>query len=142
VILVTGATGRVGYRLMEALADARADATAMVRVDARAADLPGTRYADVGARVSAVFARQVDYGNQPPTPARKRLLASGLTPWQADGALEMFEWIRHSAAGTVTETVREVTGNDPRPVQDWLSEWRGAFVGRPPDLPPSAFSRL
>ncbi len=29
-----------GYRLMEALADAGADATAMVRVEARAADLP------------------------------------------------------------------------------------------------------
>ncbi len=41
MILVTGATGRVGYRLMEALADAGADATAMVRVEARAADLPG-----------------------------------------------------------------------------------------------------
>jgi len=41
VILVTGATGRVGYRLMEALADARADVTAMVRVEAEAADLPG-----------------------------------------------------------------------------------------------------
>ena len=42
MILVTGATGRVGYRLMEALADARADVTAMVRVEAKAADLPGT----------------------------------------------------------------------------------------------------
>jgi uncharacterized protein YbjT (DUF2867 family) len=42
VILVTGATGRVGYRLMEALADMGADVTAMVRVEARAADLPGT----------------------------------------------------------------------------------------------------
>ena len=42
MILVTGATGRVGYRLMEALADARADATAMVRVAAKADDLPGT----------------------------------------------------------------------------------------------------
>src|ERR1700759_603714 len=42
VILVTGATGRVGYHLMEALADAHADVTAMVRVEARAADLPGT----------------------------------------------------------------------------------------------------
>ena len=41
MILVTGATGRVGYRLMEALADAGADATAMVRVEAKAADLPG-----------------------------------------------------------------------------------------------------
>jgi NAD(P)H dehydrogenase (quinone) len=42
VILVTGATGRVGYHLMEALADANAEVTAMVRVAARAADLPGT----------------------------------------------------------------------------------------------------
>jgi NAD(P)H dehydrogenase (quinone) len=42
VILVTGATGRVGYPLMEALADTNADVTAMVRVAAKAADLPGT----------------------------------------------------------------------------------------------------
>ena len=42
MILVTGATGRVGYPLMEALADAGADVTAMVRVAAKAADLPGS----------------------------------------------------------------------------------------------------
>ena len=42
MILVTGATGRVGYHLMELLADAGAEATAMVRVEARGADLPGT----------------------------------------------------------------------------------------------------
>src|SRR5258708_10196003 len=42
VILVTGATGQVGYHLMEALADAGAEATAMVRVEAKAADLPGS----------------------------------------------------------------------------------------------------
>jgi NAD(P)H dehydrogenase (quinone) len=43
VILVTGATGRVGYPLLAALADAGvgADVTAMVRVAAKAADLPG-----------------------------------------------------------------------------------------------------
>jgi len=294
VILVTGPTGRVGFRLMESLADAHADATAMVRVEAKAADLPGTpqhvvatfddpppaevlrdfdrifllspeqeeqatletvfidalvaaghgphvvkmaadgfqdpdcevrfmrshrrvaehldatglpvtylapswymenlvdaadtirdegtifapagrgkvgfiaakdvahvaaevltseghedamyvltgpealSYADVAARISAVFARRVDYENQPRGDARKHLLASGLTPWQAEGTLEMFDWIRHGAAGTVTGTAREVTGTDPRPVQDWLSERRGTFVGRPPGLPPSA----
>ncbi len=42
MILVTGPTGRVGYPLLEALADTRAEVTAMVRVEARAADLPGT----------------------------------------------------------------------------------------------------
>src|SRR6266851_3171276 len=38
MILVTGATGQVGYDLLEALADARAEATAMVRVEAEAVD--------------------------------------------------------------------------------------------------------
>ena len=42
MILVTGATGQVGYHLMEALADAGTEATAMVRVPAKAADLPGS----------------------------------------------------------------------------------------------------
>ena len=96
-------------------------------------------YADVAARFSAVFARQVDYEEQPPERARESMLAGGLTPWLADGWLEMFEWIRQGGERTVTSTVREVTGTDPHPIQDWLSELRGTFVGRPADLPPSVF---
>jgi NAD(P)H dehydrogenase (quinone) len=40
VILVTGATGNVGYRLLENLDDAGVPATAMVRTEAKAVDLP------------------------------------------------------------------------------------------------------
>ena len=288
MILVTGATGRVGYRLMEALADARADVTAMVRVQARAADLPGTpghvvasfddppaaevlrgfdrvfllspadeeqveletvfidalvaaghrphvvklaadgfqdpgcevrfmrshrevarhldatglpvtylaaatymenllavaqtiakdgviaapagdgrvgfvaasdvaavaaavltgpghegatyvvtgpralRYADVAARFSAVFGREVDFEDQPPTRALDGMLAAGLDRWQANGMLELFEWIREGGADTVTDTVREVTGEEPQPLADWLEESRARFVEVPP----------
>jgi NAD(P)H dehydrogenase (quinone) len=287
VILVTGATGRVGYRLMEALADIGADVTAMVRVEAKAADLPGTPrhvvatlddpppaaalrefdrifllspeieeqaaletvfidaiaeaghqphivkvcadgfqdpgcevrfmlshrqvavhldalglpvtylasamymenllalaettrltgtiaapagegrvgwiavtdvalaaarvltspghedatyvltgpealgYADVAARFSAVFGWQVDYADQSPARAREMMLANGLGRWEADGNLERFEWIRQGGAATVTGTVRELTGTDPRPLQDWLSDSRASFAGRP-----------
>jgi NAD(P)H dehydrogenase (quinone) len=295
VILVTGATGRVGYRLMEALAAAGADATAMVRVEAKAADLPGTPryvvaafddpppaetlqefdrifllspaqeeqatlemvfidaiaaaghrphivkvaadgfqdpgcevrfmrshrqvavqldalglpvtylapslymedllaaadtirteatiaapagqgrvgfvaardvasvaarvltspghdgamyvvtgpealgYADVAARISAVFARQVDYEDQPAKRARELMLAGGMGSWEADGTLELFEWVREGGADTVTDTVREVTGDDPQSVQDWLNDARASFIGRPSDLPPPTF---
>jgi NAD(P)H dehydrogenase (quinone) len=295
VILVTGATGRVGYRLMEALADAGADATAMVRVEARAADLPGTprhlvatfddpppadtlrefdrvflltpeheeqavletvfidalalaghrphivkiaadgfqdpdcdvrfmrshrqvaahldaldlpvtylaptvymenllaaadtvrdkgvisaptgdgraafvavsdvaaaaarvltsgdhdgatyvltgpealSYGDVAARLSAVFDRQVDHADQAAGQARELLLAAGVSPWNADGYLELFDWIRNGGADTVTTAVREVTGADPRSITEWLGEARASFVGRPPDLPPPPF---
>jgi NAD(P)H dehydrogenase (quinone) len=304
VILVTGATGRVGYRLMEALADAHADVTAMVRVEAKAADLPGTPryvvatfddppaaevlreydrvfllspgieeqaeletvfidalvaaghrphvvkvaadgfadpgcevrfmlshrqvarhleavglpttylapslymeglvdfagsirsagvisvpagqgkvgfvaasdvaavaarvltvtspghvgatyvptgpealgYADVAARISSVFAREVDYEDSPVRrdwlPAGgipgDSLPAGGLSGWEADGMLELFEWVRQGGADTVTTDVRSITGSDPRPIEDWLDESRASFTG-PPDLPPPAF---
>jgi len=295
VILVTGATGRVGYRLMEALADAGVDATAMVRVEARAADLPGTPrhvvatfddppppevlrgfdrvfllspaheeqaaletvfidalvgcghrphvvkvaadgfqdpdcevrfmlshrqvarhldaldlpvtylapslymenllaaadtirtegtiaapagrgragfvaardvaavaarvltspghdgvmyvltgpealgYADIAARVSAVFARQVDYEDQPAERARELMLSGGMARWEADGYLELFEWFRDGGADTVTDTVRSVTGTDPQPIDDWLNDARASFIAGLPESPPPVF---
>jgi NAD(P)H dehydrogenase (quinone) len=283
VILVTGATGQVGYRLMEALADARADATAMVRVEARAEDLPGTpghvvatldkppaaavlrefdrifllspevpeqaaletafidavaaaghrprivkvcadgfqdpgcdvrfmrahrqvalhlsavdlpvtylaaapymenlrgdaaqvrgtgeiraaaghgragfiaaadvaaaaarvltsdghegatyvltgpealSYAQVAARFGAVLGARVEYADLPPERERDLLLYGGRTAWEADGALERFAWIRQGGAATVTDTVRELTGTAPRPLQEWVADSRADF---------------
>lgn len=93
-------------------------------------------YADVAARVSAVFAREVDYDDLAEAQAKEQMQASGLSPWQVDGNLELFEWIRHGATDSVTSTVRDLTGDDPQTIEDWLSEMRAAFVGRPEDLPP------
>jgi NAD(P)H dehydrogenase (quinone) len=94
-------------------------------------------YADVAARVSAVFAREVDYDDLPEAQAKEQMQASGLSPWQVDGDLELFDWIRHGAMDSVTSTVRDLTGDDPHTIEDWLSEMRAAFVGRPENLPPS-----
>jgi uncharacterized protein YbjT (DUF2867 family) len=96
-------------------------------------------YAEVAASVSAVFARQVGYEDQPPGEARELMLSAGLTPWETDGNLELFEWIRNGGADTLTAAVREVTGADPRPIEDWLGTSRASFLGRPPDLPGPAF---
>ncbi|HTU74826.1 MAG TPA: SDR family NAD(P)-dependent oxidoreductase, partial [Trebonia sp.] len=85
-------------------------------------------YRDVAHRFSAVFAWQVDYEDQSPESAREAMLASGLTPWQADGNLERFEWIRQGGAATVTETVRELTGDGPQSLQDWLGDSRASFL--------------
>jgi NAD(P)H dehydrogenase (quinone) len=84
-------------------------------------------YRDIAHRLSAVFTWHVDYEDQTPEKARELMLASGLTRWQADGNLERFEWIREGGAATVTNTVRDLTGTAPRPLEEWLSDSRQAF---------------
>jgi NAD(P)H dehydrogenase (quinone) len=96
-------------------------------------------YGDVATRVSAVFAREVSYADLPEDRAREQLQASGLNPWQVEGTLEMFDWIRHGGADSVTTDVHDVTGEDARPVEDWLSEFRAAFLNPLPDAPPPPF---
>jgi NAD(P)H dehydrogenase (quinone) len=88
-------------------------------------------YADVAAQVSAVFARQVDYDDMPELAARDQMLASGLSPWQADGAVELFEWIRAGGMDAVTSAVPDLTGQDARTIEDWLSDQRAAFLAPP-----------
>jgi len=95
-------------------------------------------YADVAGEVSAVFAREVEYQDMPEQAAREQMLASGLSRWQTDGSIELFEWIRAGGADAVTSEVRDVTGADAHPLADWLGDMRGVFAGRPPGLAPSA----
>jgi uncharacterized protein YbjT (DUF2867 family) len=85
-------------------------------------------YADVAERVSAVFARQVDYEALQDRVAAEQMLAAGLSPWQAEGTIELFDWIRNGGADSVTPGVRELTGEDARPIQDWLDDARSAFL--------------
>jgi uncharacterized protein YbjT (DUF2867 family) len=142
VIAAPAGHGRVGFVSVTDVAAVAAKVLTSDGHDGATYVLTGPEalgYADVAARISAVFARQVDYKSQPAEQLRKLLLASGLSRWDTDGTVELFEWIRHGGAATVTADVREVTGADPRPVQDWLEESRGSFLGPPSDLPPPAF---
>jgi uncharacterized protein YbjT (DUF2867 family) len=93
-------------------------------------------YTDVADRISTVFARHVDYADLPADQARAEWQAARMPQWQVDGMLELFEWVRAGGASTVTSDVRDATGRDPRPIQDWLQEMRGAFVGRPAHTSP------
>jgi NAD(P)H dehydrogenase (quinone) len=85
-------------------------------------------FADVAARVSAVFGRQVDFDDMPELLAKDQMLASGLSPWQTEGTLELFHWIRHGGTDSVTSTVHDVTGADARALEAWLSDQRSAFL--------------
>ncbi len=90
-------------------------------------------------RISTVFARDVGYTDLPATQARDELLASGLSQWEVDGALELYDWVRQGGAATVTADVPEVTGHPATPVTDWLDDNRAAFLDFPPEVPPDVF---
>jgi NAD(P)H dehydrogenase (quinone) len=134
-IAVPAGHGRIGF---VAASDVAAVA-ARVLTDAEPASAVYTltgpealRFKDVAGRISAVFAREVDYADQ----ARP---AEGIDAWQAGGNVELFDWIRQGGADTVTATVREVTGAEPQAVQDWLEENRADFEVPPGDLPSAFF---
>ncbi len=85
-------------------------------------------YANVAARISAVFARHVRYSSQRDDLAREELLGSGLAPWDVEGLLELFAWIREGGAGQLTSHVSELTRHAPRGLTDWLEGNRATFL--------------
>ena len=92
-------------------------------------------YANVAARISTVFARHVRYFDLPEERALEELLGSGMAPWDAEGMLELFAWIRAGGAGQLTSHVREVTQHAPRGLTGWLEGARATFLEPPPDGP-------
>ncbi|WP_214369866.1 NmrA family NAD(P)-binding protein [Pseudonocardia sp. H11422] len=94
---------------------------------------------DVAARISAVFAREVDYDDQPPEETRRALHDRRFPEWYCEGVLELYEWVRHGGCDTVTDDVAATTGQDARRLEHWLNELRGAFVGRPQTISPPKF---
>ncbi len=88
-------------------------------------------YSNVASRISEVFARQVRYSSLPDEQAREELLGSGLAPWDVEGTLELFAWIRAGGAGQLTSHVREVTRHAPRGLTDWLEGSRATFLEPP-----------
>jgi NAD(P)H dehydrogenase (quinone) len=138
MIYAPAGQGRVGFIAVSDVADVAAQVLTSPGHEDATYVLTGPHslsYADVATRVSAVFAREVGYADLAEERAREQFLASGMTPWRAEGLLEVFDWIRHGGADAVTADVREVTGVDARPVEDWLSEFRGAFLSPVQDGP-------
>ena len=134
--------GRVGFVAASDVATAAARVLTSAGHEGATYVLTGPealRFKDIAAQVSAVFAREVGYTDQRPARAREAMLAAGASPWQADGNLELFDWIRQGGANATSAAVRQLTGAEPRPVQDWLEESRASFEGPPLDLPASFF---
>jgi uncharacterized protein YbjT (DUF2867 family) len=134
MIYAPAGTGRIGFVAASDVAKAAAKVLTGHGNEGQTYVLSGPEalsYGDVAARVSAVFARQVDYDDMPELAARDQMLASGLSGWQADGAVELFEWIRAGGMDSISSALPDLTGQDPAAIEDWLSDQRAAFLGPP-----------
>src|SRR5215469_15334023 len=101
VIAAPAGRGRIGWVAATDVANAAAAVLTSPGQENTTYVLTGREalgYADVASRFSAVFASQVDYADIPPQEAREVMLANGVAPWEADGNLERFEWIREGGA--------------------------------------------
>jgi hypothetical protein len=67
------------------------------------------------------------------------MLAAGFSEWQAEGMVELFEWVRGGACAAVTDDAPTLTGESPRPLERWLDDRRGAFLGLSPDAREARF---
>ncbi len=118
MILVTGATGQVGYHRMEALADPKAEATAIVRVAAKAADLPGSPNHLVAT-----------LDGPPPADVLRTFDQVFLLSPAHEGQVELeLIFIDALLAAGHRPHIVKVAAEDARTLDDWLSDQRSAFL--------------
>jgi uncharacterized protein YbjT (DUF2867 family) len=140
-VVAPAGAARIGFVAAKDVAAVAARVLAEEAPEERIYSLTGPEllsFDDVADRVSRVFATTVDYIDEPREQARRAFLAGGLAPWQADGRLELFDWARDGGYDYLTDDVRTVTGEDPRPLHTWLEDARGAFL-RPAGAPVPRF---
>lgn len=79
-------------------------------------------YDDVAAMLGALLEREVRHVAVSEDEVRSRLLAAGRPEWEVDGVVANMGMTRGDAYGfdRVTPTVREVTGHEPRTVEEFL----------------------
>jgi uncharacterized protein YbjT (DUF2867 family) len=131
-VVAPAGAARIGFVAARDVAAVAANVLTAAAPEERIYSLTGPEvlgYDDVAERVSRVFATTVDYIDQPRDQARQSYLDAGMTPWQADGQLELFEWARDGGYDYLSDDVSTVTGEAPRTIDAWLEEARAAFLG-------------
>jgi uncharacterized protein YbjT (DUF2867 family) len=84
-------------------------------------------HTEIAGCLSETIGRPITYHDIPPEAMRQGLLGFGMPTWQADGLVEDYDHYRRGEAATVTTTVRDVTGHDPRTFASFAREHAAVF---------------
>jgi uncharacterized protein YbjT (DUF2867 family) len=84
---------------------------------------------EVADRLSLVLGREIAYNDLPEEEFRDLLVQQGMTPEQAEiEVIVHFRAWKRGDAELVTNTVAELTGRPPLPLDEWLRQHRAAFM--------------
>ena len=86
-------------------------------------------YDEVAAALSDATGRPIEFVDFPEKAARQGMLEAGVPEFVADFLVRLFGALRAGAHALPTDTVREMTGGNPRELKDFARERADAFGG-------------
>ena len=84
-------------------------------------------HAQIAEQLATVTGRPVEFVNVPDHAAQQNMLASGVPPWVVEQLGTLFGLLRGGAADLVTDTVRNVTGREPRSFAQFARDHAAQF---------------
>jgi uncharacterized protein YbjT (DUF2867 family) len=101
--------------------------------DGRTYELTGPEaitFDDVVVELSIVLGRQIRFVHLPDEEAVAQFVAAGTPEWIATNAVTQFGMLRQGSQNQVRDTVRALTGHEPRTLADFLRDHTAVFAGR------------
>ncbi|MFG2981305.1 NmrA family NAD(P)-binding protein [Streptomyces sp. NPDC048258] len=87
-------------------------------------------FTEVARQLSTALGRTVEYVAVPDEAALAGMLGAGLPPWLAEGVMGTFQMLRKGITADTTDSVRQLTGHDPRPVADFAHDLMAPLLTR------------
>lgn len=85
---------------------------------------------DVAAELSTMTGRRVGFIPVSDADAREQLVARGAPVWFADNVVAQFALLRGGSQTRVLDSVRRITGREPRSLADFLRDFGASFQQR------------
>jgi uncharacterized protein YbjT (DUF2867 family) len=91
-------------------------------------------HAEMAAQLSEALDQPITFVDVPEQGFRETLRGLHMPDWQADGLMEDFAHYRRGEASGISSTVKEVTGESPRPFLAFARDHKAAFLNTEPVL--------
>ncbi|MGR4884658.1 SDR family oxidoreductase [Streptomyces sp. LARHCF249] len=87
-------------------------------------------FTEVAHQLSTALGRTVEYVAVPDEAALAGMLGAGMPPWLAEGVVGIFQMLREGANADTTDSVRQLTGHEPRPVAEFARDFMAPLLTR------------